>query len=203
MRRLAILLGVFFVASLSAASQNLPKADLFVGYNFSHFDTSDSNTGDSNGWNITPSFYFFKFLGISADVGGGRASGYTQSNGNHVDANIDTTHYLFGPRIRFGTRRFAPFAQFLIGGVQRSEVTNSAEFADAVTNDPVPTGTELSPSQFNLAIGASGGFDYGIAHHLALRAQYNWLHTDYTVSNTAIADPSSNNNGVSVGIVIR
>jgi opacity protein-like surface antigen len=203
MRRIAILVSVLFVASLSAAAQDLPKADLFVGYTFSHFDTSDSNTGNTNGWNVTPSFYFFKFLGLSADIGGGHAGGYTQSNGSHVDAPIDTAHFLFGPRIRFGTRHFTPFAEFLIGGVARREVTNSAEFTDAATNDPVPANTELSPSQFNLAIGASGGFDYGLAHHLALRAQYNWLHTDYTVSNTAIADPSSSNNGVSVGIVIR
>jgi hypothetical protein len=203
MRRLAILFGVFFVASLSAAAQNLPKADLFVGYNFSHFDTSDSNTGDSNGWNITPSFYFFEFFGISADVGGGRASGYTQSNGSHVDANIDSTHYLFGPRIRFGTSRFTPFAQFVVGGVERGTVTNSVGFADAATNDPVPANTVLSNSQFNLAIGASGGVDLRLVRHLALRAQYNWLRTDYTVANPAIADPTSNNNGVSVGIVIR
>jgi hypothetical protein len=201
MRRLAILAGLFIAISIPAGAQSLPKFELFGGYTYTHFTASDSASGHTNGWSVAPAFYPLKFLGVVFDLGGDDAKGYKQSDGSMVDAGIHSYRALIGPRFRIRVGRYVPFADFVVGGVYRGTETNSADYHDSTTGDPVPAGTELAKAQFNIAYAADGGIDYRLLRRLYVRGQVGWLHSDYTVTNAAIADPIQNSLTVSGGVV--
>jgi hypothetical protein len=209
MRRLAILVGLFFAVSLPAAAQSLPKFEVYGGYEYAHFTTNDSSSGSLEGWSIAPAFYPLKFLGAVLDLGGSKSGGYEQPAGSgaistrEVDASSASWHALIGPRFRFKWRSMTPFGDILFGGVYRTEMKNSVGYFDTVDGDPVPPGTELSAAQFNFAIRADGGVDFKLFHHVAWRVEAGYLHTDYTITNPAIVDPSQRNIVATTGIVIR
>ncbi|MGB6429829.1 MAG: outer membrane beta-barrel protein [Candidatus Acidiferrales bacterium] len=203
MRRLVILVGIFFAIALPAAAQKLPKFEVYGGYEFEHFTTSDNSSGTLNGWSIQPAYYPFKFLGAVLDLGDEESPGYDQNNGTKVDASTHSYHAYIGPRFRLKLGRWTPFADVLFGGVYRTEETNTVAYFDSVTGDPVPTGTELSAAQFNFAVHADGGIDFKLTHHIAWRLEGGFVHTNYTITNAAIADPKQDNITASTGIVIR
>jgi len=204
MRRLAILVGLIFAASISAGAQSLPKFEVYGGYLYTHFTTNDESSGNLEGWTVAPAYYPFKNFGAVLELGGSESPGYIQdSNASKVDASTHSYHVYIGPRMRFKAGRWTPFADILFGGIYRTRMTNSVGYFDSVTGDPVPAGTELSPGQFNFAIRADGGFDFKLAHHFAWRVEAGYVHWDYTVSNTAIADPAQHTGVVSTGIVIH
>src|ERR1700728_2083787 len=98
MRRLAILVGLFFAVSLPAAAQSLPKFEVYGGYEYAHFTTNDNSSGSLEGWSIAPAFYPLKFMGAVLDLGGSKSGGYEQPAGSgaistrEVDASTTSWH---------------------------------------------------------------------------------------------------------------
>jgi hypothetical protein len=204
MRRLAILVGLFFAVSLPASAQKLPKFEIYGGYLYAHFKTSDNSSGTLEGWTVAPAYYPFKNIGAVLELGDSESPGYTQdSNNTKVVASSHSYHAYIGPRVRIKLGRMTPFADVLFGGIYRTQLTNSVGYFDSVTGDPVPAGTQLSGAQFDFAIRADGGVDFKLAQHIAWRAEGGFVHWDYTISNAAIADPKQDNVTFSTGIVIR
>jgi Outer membrane protein beta-barrel domain len=106
-RKLLLVLGLFFLASLSAQAQD--KVEVFGGYSFLHFNTSPS--ANLNGWEISGQYKFTDWLGGVADIDGhyGSISGLSTS----------TYTYLFGPQVSWPAR-VSPFGHLLLGGAHNS-----------------------------------------------------------------------------------
>jgi hypothetical protein len=118
-RRLLILLGLFFVFSISARAQGI---DLFGGYSFERFGGSPGR--NLNGVEITGQYKFADWLGVAADLDGhfGLPS--------HPDGR--TLHFMVGPQISF-PGRISPFVHVLagIGHVSSNGITDTS-FAGAI-----------------------------------------------------------------------
>jgi hypothetical protein len=102
-RKLSLLLGLFFLTSLSAPAQD--KVEVFGGYSYMRFRNSPS--ANLNGWEIAGQYKFTDWLGGVADFDGH----YGSPNG----IGTSTYTYLFGPQISWPSR-VSPFAHVLLGG---------------------------------------------------------------------------------------
>jgi len=110
LRKLSVLLGLFFLISLSAHAQGISdKVELFGGYSYMRFDSSPQV--NLNGWELSGQYKFTNWLGGVADLGGD----YGSLGG--INASVHT--FLFGPQISWPSR-VSPFAHVLIGGAHFS-----------------------------------------------------------------------------------
>lgn len=106
LRKLSLMLGLFFVISLSAHAQGISdKVELFGGYSYLHLDSAP--TGNLNGWELSGQYKFTDWLGGVADFSGD----YGTIGG--VSTHFHT--FLFGPQVSWPAR-VSPFAHVLIGG---------------------------------------------------------------------------------------
>ena len=107
MRKILFLaVGIFSLSVSAVRAQELPAADLAVGY--SYFREGFSNGVNANGGTAAFTGYANRWLGITGDFGAYHASPFG------VSANTYT--FLVGPR--FSSRhsaRAAPFAQVPVG----------------------------------------------------------------------------------------
>jgi hypothetical protein len=106
LRKLPLLLGLFFLISLSAHAQGLSdKVELFGGYSYLRFDSSPQV--NLNGWELSGQYKFTDWLGGVADFSGDYGSPFGTSTSLHT--------FLFGPQISWPAR-VSPFAHVLFGG---------------------------------------------------------------------------------------
>jgi opacity protein-like surface antigen len=103
LRKLALLLGVFFLVSISAKAQD--KVELFGGYSYLRLDNSPSF--NLNGWEFSGQYKFTDWLGAVTDFDGHYGSPFGPSVAVHT--------FLVGPQVSFPAR-VSPFAHVLIGG---------------------------------------------------------------------------------------
>ena len=100
MRQLMILALSLGLLSLPAVAQDFPKAEIFGGYQYTHFEPSV----DANGWNASLTGNVNRWFGVAADFSGAYKSG------DHVHT------YMFGPVFSARTDKVTPFAHALFGG---------------------------------------------------------------------------------------
>lgn len=100
-RRLLILLGVFFLFSLSAKAQSV---DLFGGYSYERLDSSPGR--NLNGLEITAQYKMRSWLGVAAD--------FDSHFGLPSKTDARTLHFMVGPQISFPAR-ISPFVHALVG----------------------------------------------------------------------------------------
>ena len=106
-----IAIGLFLLLiSLPVAAQ---KAEVFGGYQYTHFDGG----GNFNGWNASLTGNFTNYFGITGDFSGVYDSG----------AKFHT--YTFGPVISAHTPVVQPFAHALFGGATASGGGSQTGFA--------------------------------------------------------------------------
>ncbi len=103
-QRIWLLLGFYAISSLSARAQD--KVELFGGYSYMRFLSSNLN-----GWEISGQYKFVDWLGGVADFDGH----YGSING----ISTSTYTYLFGPQISLPSR-LSPFGHLLLGGAHDS-----------------------------------------------------------------------------------
>ena len=101
MRQLMILALSLGLLSLPAVAQDFPKAEIFGGYQYTHFEPG----GNANGWNASLTGNVNRWFGVAADFSGAYKSG------EHVHT------YMFGPVFSARTDKVTPFAHALFGGV--------------------------------------------------------------------------------------
>jgi hypothetical protein len=91
-----------FVAlfSLVGIAQEVPKPEVFGGYQFSSMDPS----WNANGWNGAASMYLTRHIGLTGDFSGAYATG--------------TSFYTYtgGPVVSMHRHAISPFAHALFGG---------------------------------------------------------------------------------------
>jgi opacity protein-like surface antigen len=104
MRNLFILAALILFVAAPAIAQEIPKAELFGGYEYLRLNPGGSNChgGDANlAYNLN------NWLGGVGDFGVCKVSG----------ASAHAINYLFGPRVSYrGHGSLTPFAQVLFGG---------------------------------------------------------------------------------------
>ncbi|HEV2522954.1 MAG TPA: outer membrane beta-barrel protein [Candidatus Acidoferrales bacterium] len=181
MRKLACVLGLVFLFSLSASAQDSSKIDLFGGYSFVHTNPGvTSSSFNANGGVASVALNFNSWLSGVVEAGGVHA---TNIGGADVDATAETV--MAGPRITaFRRSSLSPFAQALFGFVH---------------TNPGFSQTPISHNTFAMAPGL--GLDWNLTHHLGVRlAQVDYL---FTRMPAAASQVNWNNFRYSTGIVIR
>src|SRR2546425_744370 len=117
MRKLACLfgLGMLFLLAQTAAAQDTPKVDAFLGYSYVRANPATSGAPNFNlhGGSASVAYNVSNSLGLVADFGGYHVN---KIGGFPVDSAVYT--YLFGPRLSYrrSESKITPYAQILFGG---------------------------------------------------------------------------------------
>jgi hypothetical protein len=114
------------------AAQEVPKPEVYGGYQFTLLDPSTH----ANGWNGAANMYITRWLGVTGDFSG------AYSNGLHFYT------YTGGPVVSMHKGQFAPFAHFLIGGAHAS----FASLGDSGLAMMVGGGVDVGRKQFALRL---------------------------------------------------
>jgi hypothetical protein len=118
-RRLLILLGLFFLFSISARAQS---ADFFGGYSYERFGGSPGR--NLNGVEITGQYKFMDWLGVAADL--------DAHFGLPSLPDARTLEFMVGPQISFPAR-ISPFVHALAGvGHASTNGISDNSFAGAI-----------------------------------------------------------------------
>jgi hypothetical protein len=100
-RRAVILVGLFFLSSLSLKAQG---GDFFAGYSYERLDASPGR--NLNGAELTGQFKLRSWLGLAAD--------FDAHFGLPSASDARTLHFMVGPQLSFPTR-ISPFVHALAG----------------------------------------------------------------------------------------
>ena len=116
MKRLSFL-AVFgvLVLSIHAFAQ---KAEVFGGYSYYRFNSGVAGLGSANlnGWNFALTGKFNKYVGVTADLGGGY--------GTLAGVNTHLHTFLFGPQVSASAMNVTVFGRVL-AGVTHAESDNT------------------------------------------------------------------------------
>jgi hypothetical protein len=189
MRKVMLLLGLLLLVSRSASAQDLARFDVFGGYDYTNTHSSNGDTSNYNGGSVQVAGYISNWMGLVGDIGRSTSNGYTDTSGVHNVATNSMIHYFFGPRFRFGSGRFTPFIDILVGGVQRSALIAS-------------NGATLVGSQSSFGISAGGGLDVKLTQHIAIRPIDVALLSTWFSPGPGIGNSQDDMN-ISAGIVLR
>ena len=192
MRKLIFLTGLLILISLPAAAQTtptLPRAEAFGGYNYIGTNSSNGDSSTYNGFKADVAIYPGSWFGLVAEVGRSTASSFKDSTGTRNVSSSSLIPYLFGPRFRFGTGRFTPFIDTLIGGVNRSNLVGS-------------NGAILVGAQKSVGVYAGGGVDVKLNSYVGLRLVNVGLLSTWFSPGAGIHN-SQDDLSVSTGIVFR
>jgi len=114
MRKSISVISTVLLFAAVAAAQETPRSEVFLGYDFTRFNSASNVPAFSmNGGVGEYTYNFNRWIGFTADTG-------SVHNGNIGGYHLDTTltNYLFGPRIPFRHwSRVTPYFQILWGGV--------------------------------------------------------------------------------------
>ena len=163
MKKIVSVSALVLVCSLAAFAQEVPRAELFMGYNYVRVNsTTNVPAFSSNGGSGQLAVNFNKYLSGVADFGvyhNGVIGGY-QVNNNIIN-------YLFGPRVSIRTGRVTPYFNILFGGVYAAAQTNTQ--TQVCSGTTCASTTHLTNSQNAFAMAVGGGLDIKVAKHVAFR----------------------------------
>ena len=182
-----LLLALGFSAAVSrpALAQGGSLVDVGVDYNYVRTNVPAAGCGcfslsGGNGW---VAFNISHSLDIVGEIASQHAS-----NISSTGADLTLTSFLAGPRFRWNpTRRFAPFAQALLGGAHAGG-----------SLAPGNSGLPGSPNALALIVG--GGLDIALTRRFAVRA----LEADYYLTrfDNGVND-HQNNLRIAAGVIMR
>lgn len=87
------------------AQKDFPRAEVFAGYQFGHFDPALN----ASGWNAAVTGNVNHWFGVTGDFSG------VYKNGGHLYT------YMFGPVFSARSERVTPFAHALFGGARAGD----------------------------------------------------------------------------------
>jgi hypothetical protein len=178
MKKSFILFGVVLMFAMAAAAQDVPKAEVFLGYTYVRANSAtDVPSFSANGGGGQFAYNFGKYFSAVADIG-------AVHNGNLGGFIIDNTAttFVFGPRFSMRYKRFRPYVQVLWGGVYYA----ASSKISAIATDPLPIvlpGTNgivtpipgqpisvrIGAQETAFAMTAGGGVDIKINKHISFR----------------------------------
>jgi hypothetical protein len=140
-----------------AFAQDVPKAELFFGYNYVRVNAGPTNVPsyNSNGASGQLAINLHRYFSLVADLG---AYNNNDVGGYKIDNTVFS--YMFGPRVPFrNASRLTPYINVLFGGA----------YITASTAQNAPAGTRLYGSQNAFAMAAGGGLDIRLNKYVSLR----------------------------------
>ena len=172
----ALAIAVALPATTFAQSSDVPKAEVFGGYQYTRINPGQGVDGDNfNGWEASAQYNWSKAFGLKADFSGAYKSVLGVSLRQHT--------YLFGPVVSARSDKATFFAHALFGGAHATADTGSSFFGS------------VSDSSFAMAFG--GGLDYNLNRNFAVRVgQFDYLPTRF-------GGETQNNFRYSAGIVLK
>lgn len=178
MKKLVLATVLLLGLSAMAMAQDVPLAEVFGGYSFTHCNIN-AGTTDCNfdGWNAAVDFNVNKNWGAVVDLSG--YYGFQRNVGPYSWFDSKTHNFLFGPRYTFRTKKVSPFIQAMIG-IQH--VNPEAAFM----------------TQNNFAMAFGGGFDVSVTDRISIRP----AQLDYFTSRI-VSQGFSDNLRFSTGIVFK
>jgi hypothetical protein len=203
MKKSTTIIGVVLLFALTAASQEFPRMETFLGYSYVRANSATNvppfNSDGGSGQFV---YNFNQWLGAVADLG-------AVHNGNIAGARLDSTfaNFLLGPRLTLRqSPRIIPYFQVLWGGVHAASSTHvdvvlppgvsQPSFLPgqgAVDNLDQALTARVVTSQTAFAMTAGGGLDIKISKHLTFRP----IGVDYYLTrlrNLRSATDNSQNN---------
>ena len=163
MKKIAV--GLFFLFTVGAFAQDLPRFETYLGYTFVRVNSGINVPAFSaNGGMGEFAFNFNKWLA-------GVASFPAVHNGNISNLHVDQTlfGYMFGPRLNVRYGRITPFVETLFGSTHdsRSFRGHPVTLVGNGTSITLPQRFVNEAHAFSMLIG--GNLDLAVNDHLAFR----------------------------------
>ena len=143
MRKSISAIAVVLMSATIAAAQETPRTEVFLGYDFTRFNSAtDVPAFSANGGGGQFTYNFNRWIGFVADLG---AAHNGNIGGYHLDTTV--TNFLFGPRIPIRHwSRVTPYFQILWGGVYGATSAQVQIPAGTPTNPIViPPAVQVNP----------------------------------------------------------
>lgn len=203
MKRSITIIGVVLLFALTAAAQESPRMETFLGYTYIRANSATNVPAfSSNGGSGQFVYNFNEWLGAVADLGAAH-------NGNIAGVRLDSTFasFLLGPRLTLRqSPRIIPYFQVLWGGVYATSSTHVDVVLPPATSQPIflpgqgtinnldqALSARVITSQDAFAMTAGGGLDIKISKHVTFRP----IGVDYYLTrlqNLGSATDNSQNN---------
>jgi len=153
----ALVLGVCLMGTFAAAQVTIqPKAELYAGYAWlhpgGHYDLGIPTQDHAEG--VDESFVYY--LPAAHNLG------VMFDSSQHFGKTDQNIYYMLGGlQYKYHTDSFSPFFRVFVGAVRQDAPT----YID----------------QWNAALGAGGGIDYHLGHHIGIRvAQADYIYSNYS-----------------------
>jgi outer membrane protein OmpA-like peptidoglycan-associated protein len=198
MKKCIGVVGAAVVFVLTAAADEWPRTEIFLGYNFARFNPNSDfiPSFNANGGSGQFVYNFNRWLGVAMDAG---AVNKGVLNGFDVDTTV--VNFVAGPRVTFHNRsHFVPFVQALFGGSYATTSTRLTALPATAALPPgfvvppdLPITARLRASHTRFAMLAGGGLDIKVSRHVAFRP----IEVDYyltRVPSFETGDISNRNN---------
>jgi len=182
MKKVFLVLVALLICGLPVFAQEYPKSELFLGYEWFHFNPALAGNSNANmhGGGGSIAYNFNHLLGLKAEftgVGAGNQSICASTGLNCVTQSANFFTYMFGPQLNFrGNSHWTPFTELLFGGAFSNYYAN-AKVGGTVSTTPLMT--DSGKSAFALAVG--GGIDVKVSKSVAIRlAQLDYVMTRFS-----------------------
>jgi len=182
MKKLLFFLIAVLCFGLLAYAQEVPKAELFVGYEYIRFvpQLSGNPSFNMHGGGGSINFNVNKMLGFKGEFTGTTSNDVKvcDSTGlNCLTRSGNMFTYLIGPQLSFRSpSRVTPFLHLMFGG------SNSNVYANLKQSGTVSTGPTVADAVKNaFTLAAGGGLDVKVGKTVAIRlAQFDYLMTRFS-----------------------
>ncbi len=166
---------VFLALCPLLAAQKLPSIEVFGGYSYLRYDTTQfgfSDKSELNGWNGAISLPgLYQGFGVAADVSG------------HYTRELAEYNVLIGPQYSFTWKG--------------ARLYGHALFGKARTRLREPGSTQVEPSNLHRAIALGGGLDFALSPRFSVRV----VQADYLMTSAFGSDQK--NIRLSTGLIFR
>jgi len=180
-------LGCVALSAFTAVAQDVPSQEMFVGYQYTRFNSATNVPAFSaNGGGGQYAYNFNKWLSAVGDLG-------FAHNGNIGGFQLDSTtrSFVVGPRVSLRYSRLRPYFQWLFGEANASASTQLDPgylVATPLITTPLPVPFPGRPitaravtSQSAFAMAGGGGLDIKINKHMSFRPiGLDWFMTRLT-----------------------
>jgi hypothetical protein len=169
---IALLFVAVLLCGLPAVAQDVPKAELFLGYEYIHFNPSLGGSGNPNfsmnGGGGAITYNINKMIGLTGEftqAAAGDIKVCSSTGLNCLTRSGNFFTYLFGPQIAFrGNSKLTPSVHLLFGGSHSNVYANLQQSGTVSTG---PTVADANKEAFTLATGVS--LDYRASKNIAIR----------------------------------